>query len=61
MLSILSNDPNDPVVDVLLTGEGVSIVLLPEEQIAQILDAYDSAVREDLIQGVGNKKSAKKK
>ncbi len=58
VLSILSNDPNDPVVDVLLTGEGVSVVLLPEEQIAQNLDGYDSAVRNDLIQGVGNKKSA---
>ncbi|MCD6175138.1 MAG: choice-of-anchor D domain-containing protein [Planctomycetes bacterium] len=61
VLSITSNDPNDPVVDILLTGESISVVLLPEEQIAQILDAYDSAVQEDLIQGIGNKKSATQK
>jgi len=61
VLSIISNDPNDPVVDVVLTGEGMPVVLSSEEQVTQILDAYGSAVRDDLIQGVGKKKSAKKK
>ncbi len=61
VLSITSNDPNDPVVDILLTGEGVSVVLLPEEQIAQILDDYNIAVRDGTIKGNGNRRSAKNK
>ncbi len=61
VLSILSNDPNDPVVDVVLTGEGLPIVLLPEEQIAQILDDYNIAVRDGTIKGNGNRRSAKNK
>jgi hypothetical protein len=61
VLSILSNDPNEPVIDVLLTGEGVSVVLSPEEQLTQILDVYDLAAEDGSIQGVGNAKSAKNK
>jgi hypothetical protein len=61
VLSILSNDPNEPVIDVVLTGEGMSVVLSPEEQLTQILDIFDAAVEEGAIQGVGNKKSAKNK
>jgi hypothetical protein len=55
---LTSDDPNDSVVEVALSGEGIPIVLLPEEQIAQILDAYDLAVEEDLIQGIGRKRFA---
>jgi hypothetical protein len=61
VLSILSNDPNDPVIDVVLTGEGMSVVLSSEDQITQILDVFDGAVEEGSIQGVGNEKSAKNK
>ena len=61
VLSILSNDPNDPVIDVLLTGEGMSVVLSSEDQITQILDVFDGAAEEGSIQGVGNEKSAKNK
>ena len=61
VLSILSNDPNDPVVDVLLTGEGMSVVLSSEEQITQILGFFDGAIEEGSIQGVGNDKSATSK
>ena len=60
-LIVFSDDPNDPYATVELIGQGVSSILSPEEQIAQILDAYDSAVQEDLIQGIGNKKSASNK
>jgi hypothetical protein len=61
VLTIVSNDPNDPVVDVLLTGEGMSVVLSSEEQITQILDVFDGAIEEGSIQGVGNEKSATNK
>jgi hypothetical protein len=61
VLSIGSDDPNDPVVDVALTGEGMPVVLSPEEQITQILDMFNTAVQEDSIAGIGNKKSAKNK
>ncbi|MFZ9034437.1 MAG: choice-of-anchor D domain-containing protein, partial [Anaerohalosphaeraceae bacterium] len=61
VLSILSNDPNEPVIDVVLTGEGVSRVLSPEEQLTQILDAYDLAAGDGSIQGIGKAKSATNK
>ena len=61
VLTINSNDPNDPVIDVVLTGEGISVILSPEEQMVQILDAYGLAVDEGTIRGVGNKQSAKNK
>lgn len=61
VLSILSNDPNDPVIDVVLTGEGMSVVLSSEEQITQILGFFDGAIEEGSIQGVGNEKSATNK
>jgi hypothetical protein len=61
VLSILSNDPNEPVIDVVLTGEGVTVVLSPEEQLSEILDFYDLGAEDDLIQGIGNAKSATNK
>ncbi|MHC5101745.1 MAG: hypothetical protein ACYSOG_07925, partial [Planctomycetota bacterium] len=61
VLTIVSNDPNDPVVDVLLTGEGMSVVLSSEEQITQILGFFDGAIEEGSIQGVGKAKSATNK
>ena len=60
-LLISCDDPNDPVVEVALSGEGIPVVLSSEEQIAQIFDTYDWAVENDLIEGVGKNKSAKNK
>lgn len=61
VLSIYSNDPNDPVVDVVLTGVGISAILPPEEQIVQIQQDYEAAAEDGSIQGVGNGKSANNK
>jgi len=61
VLTIVSNDPNNPTVDVVLTGEGVPVVLSPEEQLSEILDFYDLAAEEGSIQGIGNAKSATNK
>lgn len=61
VLSIGSNDPNDPAVDVVLTGEGMPVVLSPVEQIGDILAVFDAAVQTGTIEGIGNKKSAKNK
>ncbi|MDH4203589.1 MAG: choice-of-anchor D domain-containing protein [Phycisphaerae bacterium] len=58
---LTSDDPNDPVVEVALSGEGIPVVLSSQEQAVQILDTYDWAVENDLIEGVGKKKSAKNK
>ena len=61
VLSILSDDPNDPVVDVILTGEGMPVILSPEDQIANIINDYKIAIRDGTIEGNGNKRSAKNK
>jgi len=58
---VVSNDPDQPIVQVALSGTGVSVVLSPSQQMAQLLDAFDVAVEENLIQGVGNKQSAANK
>ncbi|MHC4962554.1 MAG: choice-of-anchor D domain-containing protein, partial [Planctomycetota bacterium] len=52
VLSILSNDPNEPVIDVVLTGEGVPFILTAREHSEQILDVYDLAVENGSVQGV---------
>jgi hypothetical protein len=61
VLTIVSNDPNDPIVDVVLKGEGVTGVLTVEEQLTQILDVYNEAAEDGSIQGIGNEPSAKYK
>jgi hypothetical protein len=61
VLTILSDDPNDPAVDVILIGEGVPVILTAGDHSEQILDAYDSAVENGSIQGVGNGQSANHK
>ncbi|MCI0499923.1 MAG: choice-of-anchor D domain-containing protein [Planctomycetales bacterium] len=57
-LSIFSDDPDGPVVDIALVGEGLAVVLTPEEQIADILDFYAQAAEEGVLRGVGRGKSA---
>lgn len=58
-LEIYSNDPNDPVVEVLLFGEGVPMP--PEKQITLIIDLFKQGIEDDSIQGAGNKRSAHSK
>ena len=61
VLTVISDDPNDPAIDVVLTGEGMSVALSPDEQIAQILNDYNTAVQEGTIKGVGNRRSGRNK
>jgi hypothetical protein len=55
---VTSNDPDQPIVQIALSGTGVSVVQSPGQQMTQLLDAFAVAVQDNLIQGVGNKKSA---
>lgn len=59
--TVFSNDPNDPYTAIELIGQGIPVILSPEEQIGLILDVYDLAIEEGLIEGAGNKRSAKNK
>ena len=58
-LVVFSDDPNDPYVTTDLVGEGVP--LPPEQQIQNILKAYDIDVAEGSVVGVGNGNSAANK
>ena len=58
-LQITSNDTDEPVVEVALSGTGVSEEPPPEEQIAIILEIFDAAVASGDLFGVGpNERSA---
>ena len=58
-LEIASNDTDEPVVAVALSGNGVSVELPPEEQIEVILDVFDAAVATGDLSGDGpNARSA---
>ena len=60
-LQIISDDPDQVLVQIALSGTGISVALSNEQQIAQLLDTFNWAIQEDLIQGIGNKQSAKNK
>lgn len=60
-LQIISDDPDLPIIQVALTGAGVSVVLSPAEHMTHLLDAFDLAVQQGSIKGVGNKQSAANK
>jgi hypothetical protein len=58
-LEIASDDADEPVVAVALSGNGVSVEPPPAEQIQAILDAFDTAVATGDLYGDGpNAKSA---
>jgi len=61
VLKISSDDPENPATEVTLFGEGVRVILSPEEQAADILDIYEIAVSEGVVQSTGNSKAAKNK
>lgn len=61
MLQIGSDDPENPMVDVMLTGAGFEPVLTPAEQIAAIKDFYAAGLQDGTIAGIGPGRSAKAK
>ncbi len=58
---IESNDADESVVEVVLTGCGVVVVVPPEQQIQDILDFYDQSVADITIIGYGPGKSGPKR
>ncbi|MBA7476547.1 hypothetical protein ES707_11934 [subsurface metagenome] len=58
ILQITSDDPDEPLVEVTLSGTGVYAGLPPSEQIAKILDFFESSVDNDSLVGDGPGKSA---
>ena len=60
-VTIESNDADESVIEVVLTGCGVVVVVPPEEQIQNTLDFYDQAVADITIIGYGPGKSADKR
>lgn len=61
VLQLTSNDPDNPVIQVAVSGEGIAVVLSPSQQAAQILDVFEFTVSEGLVQGVGSTQSAENK
>lgn len=57
-LQITSDDPDESVVTVNLSGTGIFTEVPPSEQIANILDFIDAAVLEGTLEGNGNGNSA---
>jgi hypothetical protein len=57
-LEITSDDYDESLVEVSLTGVGVVTELPPIEQIEQILAFFDSSVADGTLEGVGAGKSA---
>jgi len=61
ILQIGSDDPEHPLVEVLLSGAGFEPVLTPGEQIALINAFYAQGLQDGTIAGVGPGKSGKAK
>ena len=59
VLQIDSSDPDEPVVEVVLTGQGVGGEITPLEQIDAILEFSAAAVEAETLVGKGRGKSAK--
>ena len=57
-LQIASDDPDEPLVEVSLSGIGIELPTTPEEQIIEILDFFDVSVDEGSLEGSGPGKSA---
>ena len=58
VLQIGSDDPDNPLVEIMLSGAGYSAVLTPQEQIAAIIDFYLAGLEDDTIVGIGRGRSA---
>lgn len=59
VLQIDSSDPDEPVVEVVLTGQGVGGEITPLEQIDAIVEFSAEAVESETLVGKGRGKSAK--
>ncbi|MDT7041203.1 choice-of-anchor D domain-containing protein [Candidatus Nitronereus thalassa] len=57
-LDITSDDPDESLVSVAISGTGIVTEVPPEEQIANILEFIDTAVSEGTLAGSGNGNSA---
>ena len=53
VLQIISDDPDEPVVEVALTGEGLSAEMTPAEQMAMIMEYYQTCLQDGTIEGTG--------
>lgn len=52
-LTINSNDPDEPTIEVTLTGNGVEAAVPPEEMFQELLDFYDENIENEDLQGIG--------
>jgi hypothetical protein len=59
ILEITSSDPDEGVVEVLLTGQGIGGEITPLEQVEAIVDFADTSVAGETLVGKGPGKSAK--
>jgi hypothetical protein len=59
ILRIFSNDPDQPLVEVVLTGEGTGGETTPPEQIAEINEFVKTAVDDRTLVGTGGGSSAR--
>jgi hypothetical protein len=57
-LQIANSDPNAPLVEVTISGEGLAVELEPEEQIRAILDVLEQGFINGTIKGAGKGRSA---
>jgi len=57
-LKVETNDPANAVINVPLSGTGVSAEKPPEEQIAELLLFYKTSITDGTIYGIGSGKSA---
>lgn len=60
-LVIASDDADEGEVVVILTGNGIVVVVPPEQQIQDVLDFYDASVAEGTLVGFGPGNSASKR
>jgi hypothetical protein len=58
VLNIISDDPDEGLVEVELSGTGVEVELPPLEQIQNMLDFFDASVSEGTLVGHGPGRSA---
>ena len=57
-LNISSNDPDEPTVLLMLTGNGVPATIPPEQIFQDLLDFYDENIDDGDLQGIGPGNSA---
>jgi len=57
-LQVVSSDPQAPLVEITLSGEGLALEVTPEQQIRDILDVLEQGFINGTITGVGRGRSA---